>query len=204
MKQGCRRCCSRSATTRYAALAHEADESRDPIPLPRSLVRIWHVQMAVPEPQDVEGGGAHNAGRAMSIHYGAAEGAHIRPPPTRAWTTFGAVALMCALISTARWTQTTQGPRELTARGRKTLAGHSLESIFPPPDQYSVKKMSFVKGESHMMNVSRADLCSTCYWLSLAGADHWPAIGEIVCSPACPDDFAKALPCILATRSRRI
>ena len=120
-------------------------------------MRYWIVQMAVQDPQDVEGGGAHNAGRAASIQYGAAEGAHIRPAQSRAWATFGAVALMCALVGTARWAQETPEPGELAARGRRIFTGHSLESIFSPPDSYSMKKMSFVKGESHMMNVSCVD-----------------------------------------------
>jgi hypothetical protein len=114
----------------------------------------------VPEPHDVEGGEpVLNAERATtSSQYGAAGGEHARPAQSRAWA-FGTVVLMCVLVGTAHWAQNAgQTPRELMDRGRKTFAGQSLQSKIPPPDEYSRKKMSFVKGESHMMNVSLASV----------------------------------------------
>lgn len=137
---------------------------------PRALSPKQSGQMVVAEPHDAEGGdGALNSERATtSSQYGAAEGAHARPAQSRAWA-FGTVVLMCALVGTAHWAQgVRQTPRELMARGRETYAGQSLHSKIPPPDDYSRKKMSFVKGESHMMNVSLASgfsfsgLCATC------------------------------------------
>jgi hypothetical protein len=69
--------------------------------------------------------------------------------------------LACVLVASAQWAQhTTGGASELMERGRKMLAGQTLSGVDPyappklyaEPDMYAVQKMSYSKGESHMIN----------------------------------------------------
>ena len=106
------------------------------------------------DPESGQRGGEPAVGAAAASQYGAAErGGHARPGNQRAWA-LGAVVLSCALVAAAHLTQHPAAADELVARGRKFLAGHALALgvHFDPPDMYVVKKMSFTKGEAHMIN----------------------------------------------------
>lgn len=111
-------------------------------------------------------------GDSAGSSYGAAQRGRrqARPAQSRAWA-LGAVMLTCAVVGTLQWAENPGAfATEMMQRGHKIFLGYSLVK-FDPPDAYAEKKMSYVKGEKHMMDdvfaqeSSKSEMEDTVYTL---------------------------------------
>jgi hypothetical protein len=100
---------------------------------------------------DEESGRDGRGGIETSRQYGANEQRGLgKPTSSRAWA-LGIIVLACALVGGAQLTRPGV-VSELMAKGHAAVAGPTSPSAIAPLDTYSAKKMSYVKGETHMMN----------------------------------------------------